>query len=379
MTIMKSRKLNFISGLFSIGFIITILVYGAWEQTTRPEFCLVCHMMKPEYYSWQASSHEKVPCLYCHENLDTVNKLKTLYYTVTNTYPAPIKMIKPIPNRKCERCHNINKRNVTPSGDLIIPHATHKNKKIACAKCHRGVAHGHISERRVTYKSDYDKWDLILAKSLITDDQTRTQMDTCMRCHEVRKAPIDCKTCHHTSMLPENHKNNVFKYKNHGQLASQDLRSCDKCHSYMSPEKYEGFEEVPAFKEFLKSSDKLQKVSTSIKTNQANFIAAQVYAKTNTFCRDCHGKRPPSHGKIFTQGHDDYAKDDKDRCMTCHDNQKTDNPVVKVACSSCHPSIHAGHWQWKKSHPIELPPKPKVVELCYNCHVKRVCTSCHKA
>lgn len=373
------QKITFKSVLLTLTslFFLFIIYYGTMAQVSRPELCTICHMMKPEFYSWQASSHEKVPCLSCHEARNTENQLKTLYYAITNTYMAPIIMTTTIPDRKCESCHKVNKRKVTPSGDLIIPHAAHKAKNIACAKCHRGVAHAHISERKVTYKTDYSKWDSTLAKALMTDDQTRTRMDTCMRCHEARKAPLDCKACHRTSMLPQTHKSKEFKYVNHGQMAAGDLKSCDKCHSFMSTEKYEGFQEVSAIDKFLQSSNKSQKAPDAQETNKVDITSARSYAKINTYCRACHRKRPPSHGENFTK-HSEYAKANRDKCMTCHDNRKNDNSVVKVGCGTCHPALHAKSWQWKVSHPIKLVPGQEVVESCYRCHVKKRCGSCHK-
>lgn len=374
------QKFNYKTVLLTITslFFLFIIYYGTMAQVSRPELCTVCHMMKPQFYSWQASSHEKVPCLSCHEPRNIENQLKTLYSAITNTYMAPIIMTTTINDRKCEKCHKVNQRNVTPSGDLIIPHASHKDKKIACAKCHRGVAHGHISERRVTYKSDYGKWDPTLAKSLMTDDQTRPLMDTCMRCHEVRKAPLDCKACHRTTMLPESHKAKEFKFVNHGQAAAKDLQSCNKCHSYMSSEKFEGFKEIPSFMKLLDTKGEATKLNSEEQINQADYIQAQAYAKINTYCKDCHAKRPPSHDKAFGQNHGNYAGETKERCMTCHDNQLTVNSTVQVACASCHPSSHYKNFQWKRSHPIPIPEtKPRVKEECLQCHVGK-CLECHK-
>lgn len=356
-----------------------IIYHGTVAQASRPELCKICHMMNPEFYSWQASSHEKVPCLSCHEPRNAANQLKTLYYTITNTYPAPIKAIKVIPDRKCEQCHKMNERTITPSGDLIVPHSVHKEKKVACVKCHKGVAHGHISERKVTYKSDYSKWDPILAKSLMTDDQTRTRMDTCMRCHKVRKAPLECKACHRTSMLPEDHKTEVFKNKNHGQLAIKDIQYCNKCHEFMSTKEIEGFKAVPKVDEYLGEQSRPIKDPFPMETKPAEYIKTQSYAKTNTFCVNCHSKLPQTHKEpAFSESHSKIATENKERCMTCHDNQLTPNTPAKVACANCHPSSHYKSFQYKRSHPVDLGPKPTVYKSCYRCHSESTCGACHK-
>jgi nitrate/TMAO reductase-like tetraheme cytochrome c subunit len=346
------------------------------KATSSSSFCSSCHEMKPEYYTWKASTHSEVDCVNCHVQPGAKNIAKDkaegvieLYKQKTNTYTAPIQMPKDIPNSACESCHNMNTREVTPSGDLIIPHDKHLAKDIKCTQCHSGVAHGKIAERNVTFKSDYSKWDDTLGKSMMSDIKfTSPKMDTCIECHQARDVSTACKTCHTTGMVPKSHKQTNFKTGNHGKLAEKDVTKCNQCHQYMSDTEIKDLgQEASASQQFLDGGkDKPQTVS------------AQQYAKENTFCKKCHTQRPPSHVKGFTTLHGPLANNDKKRCLTCHDEQKTGfNRTTNVTCSSCHPAMHAGK-DYRSHHPIKLATNQKPVELCYTCHNKPKCLSCHK-
>ncbi|MFL6561437.1 MAG: cytochrome c3 family protein, partial [Bacillus sp. (in: firmicutes)] len=306
--------LIFIAVFFALGLV-------GVESTSSSNFCSSCHEMKPEFYTWKASTHSEVDCVNCHigpgvENYSKAkaNGLMQVLRKTTNTYTAPIQMPKDIPNSACESCHNMDTREVTASGDLIIPHDKHLAKDIKCTQCHSGVAHGKVAERQVTFKSDYAKWDTSLGKSMMGDIKfTRTKMETCIECHEARDVSTACKTCHTTEMVPKSHKKESFKTETHGQSAKKDVSSCNSCHKYMSDEEIKDMQDVPASQQFLSTGKVIQK----------NSITAKDYAKENTFCKKCHTTRPPSHVKGFVNLHGSIAKQSTEKCLTCHDYQKT--------------------------------------------------------
>jgi nitrate/TMAO reductase-like tetraheme cytochrome c subunit len=363
--------LLFLALFFSIGYI-------GLEASSSSTFCASCHEMQPEYYTWKASSHGEVDCVNCHvepgvENLAKAkgNGVVQLVKKSTQTYSAPIQMPKDIPDSACESCHNLKSRDVSPSGDLIIPHDKHIEKDIQCTQCHSGVAHGKIAERKVTFKTDYAKWDESLGKTMMSEKKfTSPKMEECMDCHEARKITTECSACHTTNMYPESHKAKNFKAGAHGSLAKKELSQCNDCHKYMSNEETTVFNDQPAHTQFLKTN----KVQTEVKKG-----GTQIYAKENTYCRDCHTQRPESHTKSFSQSHGKLAKDDQELCLTCHDYQKNGlNKTSNVACASCHSGSHKNK-QWRKTHPIDLPQNVKVIETCYTCHSKPKCSSCHTA
>ncbi|WP_251551913.1 NapC/NirT family cytochrome c [Neobacillus muris] len=360
------------------------------KATTSSTFCSSCHEMKPEYYTWKTSAHSEVDCVNCHvgSGVEKIAKSKAntvveLYKKGTDTYTAPIQMPKDIPNSACEECHNMENRKVTPSGDLIIPHDKHLEKDIKCTQCHSGVAHGDISERNVTFKSDYSKWDGSLAKSMMTVKYTEPKMQTCMDCHKARNIATDCETCHSSNMVPKSHTAADFKAQGHGKLADKDIQKCDSCHQYMSSDEIKDITNAPASQQFLKTGSTKQET-----------IPAKAYAKENTYCKNCHtGTRPESHGANYVNAHGALAKQDKSGCMACHGEQSitvgttsnglTSNAVstsstgTAPACNSCHPASHDNS-DYRQGHPIDLTGITAPSAKCYTCHSEQKCKSCHK-
>jgi nitrate/TMAO reductase-like tetraheme cytochrome c subunit len=362
-----------------ISFFTLVMVFLLWvgvHQTSNSAFCSLCHNMKPELNTWQASSHSKIECVACHIPPGPVNFVKKkvkgllqVYDYATDNYVAPIRMIDPIPNAACEQCHNMSNRNVSTSGDITIPHDKHLAKGILCVKCHQGVAHGDIADRKVTFKADYAKWDPSIGKLMMNDRKAYLpNMDTCMECHKLRKVTTECRACHTTGMLPDSHKDPAFKAGAHGKLAEAHIADCNNCHQYMSEVPIDGFTVVPEYQQMLD------------KGKPKPPVTAAMYAKQNTFCKKCHGIKPASHKTDdWMSTHGQQAGQDRQLCMTCHDNNvRTSDPVTKVSCATCHPSSHSQNPSWKTKHPIALPAKPQVTKFCLTCHNPNVCTTCHK-
>lgn len=359
--------LFFLILLFSVGFL-------GLETTSSSKFCASCHEMKPEYYTWKASSHSEVDCVNCHTGSSKedyakakANGLVQVYKKTTQTYTAPIQMPDDIPDSACEKCHNMNNRDVTPTGDIIIPHAKHMKENVACIQCHSGVAHGKIAERNVTFKTDYEKWDEKVGHSIMSDRSfVQPKMEKCMSCHESREITTKCQACHTTGMYPESHKKESFKNSTHPGIAKNELETCNDCHRYMSEVEVKGFEKKSVYTQFLRN----ERLSNPK-------IKAQDYAKENTFCQECHMKRPTSHIKGFVSLHGTIAKLDQDTCLGCHDFQKTGkNKITNITCGSCHPSSHGN--DFRVTHPIDIPENQKLNQTCYQCHNKKACITCHK-
>ncbi len=377
----KNSKKKFLTVFLFILIALVALLWGTFDKTSDNSYCSSCHMMKPEVYTWKASSHNQVDCVACHIEQGVMTKVryklfsvKEWYSAITGDYGIAIQMVNPIPDVTCTQCHDMKTRNVTPSGDLIIPHSKHMQLNVSCTQCHTGVAHGNIVKKRVTFRTDYEKWDESIGQSIMSDPKNlRPDMDVCMNCHKVRKAPLNCSACHTTSMIPSNHKGETFKNGAHGEEAAKNILSCDSCHSYMSKETVEVSKgNQSAFQQFLsKNNDK------------PGTISVKDYAKANTFCTDCHKKRPVTHSEDFQLKHGAIAEQSKDRCFTCHDNRpqsvlRSNSSIsIAISCGSCHPSTHYKK-PWQQTHPVELPPKPQVTEFCYTCHSQK-CAVCHTA
>jgi nitrate/TMAO reductase-like tetraheme cytochrome c subunit len=361
--------LFFLILLFSVGFL-------GLETTSSSKFCSSCHEMKPEYYTWKASSHSEVDCVNCHTGSSKedyakakANGLVQVFKKATQTYTAPIRMPDQIQDSSCEKCHNIFTRDVTPTGDLTIPHDKHKNEGIKCTQCHQGVAHGKIADRKMTYQADYQKWDDALGKAVMSESKyMKPDMATCMKCHTARKITTECKACHETGMYPDTHQSKLFKLQSHGTHARDDLNLCNSCHYYMSAKEIDGLAKVTTINKFLKKENKAPKLSEFD------------YAKQNTFCKECHSLRPASHGSLFLGNHGELASKNKEKCLACHNYQQAGNQVQTsiVSCASCHPSMHKDK-SYKSRHPVPLAEEnQKVTDFCYTCHSENICKTCHK-
>lgn len=376
----KQTKKKFLLMFLFILLGVVALLWGTFETTSSNSYCSSCHMMKPEVFTWQASSHSHVACVGCHVEPGFKTKIKYKLVnvkewiaTLTGNYGIVITSTTPISDATCTQCHDMNARRVTPSGDLIIPHGKHLEMGVSCTLCHTGIAHGNIATKRVTFRTDYVKWDVSVGKSIMSDVKNlRPTMEVCMNCHKVRKAPLDCSTCHTSSMIPIDHKEEAFKNGVHGAEAAKDIQACDACHSYMSKDPVEvskGSEST--FQKFLAKDN-----------GKSATISVSDYVKANTYCRDCHGKRPSNHDDKFQQNHGVLANQNKDKCFTCHDNRTQSvikyGPQTTVpACGNCHTGSH-NRGDFLQRHPVPLPPNSKLTITCYTCHNEQKCSSCHK-
>lgn len=112
-----------------------------------PEACVNCHVMTPQYASWQHSSHANVAtCNDCHVPHDTVfneyafKARDGLYHSYIFTLRLEPQVIHisdgavPVVQANCQRCHSqvIEEVNRDPfhSGEQV------------CWECHREVPHG---------------------------------------------------------------------------------------------------------------------------------------------------------------------------------------------------------------------------------------------
>jgi nitrate/TMAO reductase-like tetraheme cytochrome c subunit len=358
--------LLFLALFFSIGLI-------GLEATSSSGFCSSCHEMKPQYFTWKASSHAQVDCVNCHTEpgvkqttKDKAELIVSALGSKDDSNVAPIRMTKEIPNSTCEKCHNIYNREFSVSGDIIIPHDKHNDEEIECTQCHTGIAHGKITDREMTFKTDYDKWDAELGKAAMADMKfSKPDMDTCIDCHKSRNISTECSTCHSSGMVPESHEVAGFKTKNHGNLAKAELSDCNFCHGPMSTSKLEGYEDTSTLDKYLKTESK------------QSHKDERTYAKENSFCLDCHNKRPESHRDSFFSTHGTRASENEQKCYTCHDPNRTQpDGNNTVNCISCHQMKHQN--KWRENHPVPVGNVTKPQETCYKCHVKKTCTNCHR-
>jgi cytochrome c nitrite reductase small subunit len=140
------------------GLLLLVLYVGNATSylSDKPETCVNCHVMFPQYTSWQHSSHARVAtCNDCHVPQDNVIRKYMfkasdgLRHTTMFTLRLEPQVIKikdagrDVVQENCERCHQ---------GLLGYMHSAQKNKgyivaddKDVCWSCHQEVPHGKVS------------------------------------------------------------------------------------------------------------------------------------------------------------------------------------------------------------------------------------------
>ncbi|HVJ48055.1 hypothetical protein [Desulfitobacterium sp.] len=324
-----------------------ILAFGAIGLTQSPSASIVCqgcHEMKPEIATWQASSHSKIACIQCHQEINAAHLVQLIHFT--KKYYLPIQVKEPVPNSICENCHSEN-RTVTPRGDLTVPHQKHETEGIACTTCHIGVAHGGIAERQETIDGDFSRWTDVTGRQNMAWQYKTMSMTECLNCHKDRNGPQDCKSCHSRIIPPPSHQPKEWVQNGlHGQEAFKNLDSCNECHSY---------------------SMNLVRVQNNDKVIS--------YARSNSFCVECHSKKPESHTfQPFLHGA--RATQDQRGCLVCHEKTTTKkaNVATKTICISCHKQQHS----LPRFHPVPIQQGVGPVASCYKCHSQSKCSKCHK-
>jgi hypothetical protein len=180
--------------------------------------------MQPGYYSrypelrirmqyWAQSTHARMSCVSCHVDPGPVAFMSFFVRSIPAFYAQLLggsgkTNLLGVPDRRaCQSCHT-SYREVSPSGDLLMPHRAHVEiLKIGCAVCHTKLVH----------------WPNPLGFN-------RPDMMGCMNtCHNGKKATATCSKCHTNKAVPDNHKAANW-LKVHGQMQSKI--NCGKCHGW---------------------------------------------------------------------------------------------------------------------------------------------------
>ncbi len=212
--------------------------------------CQVCH---PLTSPAAATAYPKATCETCH-----LNYSGTLADLTASTNPPP--------------------RAVIPPARLQFSHQAHITRGTECQTCHVGME----------------------GVQLATREQLPT-MTTCLSCHDGRRAPATCATCHLSEaggtlsknlspdgillqpvgrFLPDDHREASFG-RNHSMAARVGSQTCSSCHA-------------------------------------------------SSFCSQCHEgvQKPGVHPGDWVMRHGAEAVTDGLRCASCHENRSF--------CQSCH-------------------------------------------
>jgi hypothetical protein len=191
-------------------------------------------MLSPGYYqrypdlhgridNWQASTHARIPCSGCHIEPGVVGYLEfgaksiPAFYSQLVFGPRQSNLFSVPTRAACQKCHT-SYRQVSPGGDLLIPHKAHVEVlKINCPVCHKDLVH-----------------------SVNTEGFNKPEMSTCLNlCHDGVKATNECVKCHTQKQVPPSHKrkdwllihNTMVNTINCGQCHAWSPDYCKQCHS----------------------------------------------------------------------------------------------------------------------------------------------------
>lgn len=208
--------------------------------------CVLCHSMKPNYESWQKSSHAKLPCMSCHAPpggalslmMEHVLAGKLVVAEFVTGFHEPINAESEwsqehMETDQCERCHDLETRVVTPSE--AVPnmtsqaHLQHLAAGLRCTTCHNRIAHKTMDDGKIEYEKG-EKGDSFKYENFME------MKEGCMRCHNAEKpytapnkatAPTACTTCHSKDWegLPIGHVKG-WRTKLHGKVAKSGFGYC---------------------------------------------------------------------------------------------------------------------------------------------------------
>lgn len=144
-----------VAAFLGLGFYVLRLSNATSYLSDDPKACINCHLMTPQYITWNHSSHREVAhCNDCHVPQDNMFskyffKAKDgLYHSTIFTLRAEPQVINALEHsseviqNNCIRCHEdrvVDDKLVAS----VTDHAVHRTDR-TCWECHREVPHGRV-------------------------------------------------------------------------------------------------------------------------------------------------------------------------------------------------------------------------------------------
>ncbi len=142
--------------LTGMGLLVLRLSNAVSYVSDEPRTCVNCHVMAPQYATWQHSSHMRVAtCVDCHVPHDNVfhkyafkasDGMRHAYVFTLRMEPQVIQIKdagKAAVQENCIRCHMALLDRVK-AGTVTLSLAQHGGGKL-CWECHREVPHGRVN------------------------------------------------------------------------------------------------------------------------------------------------------------------------------------------------------------------------------------------
>ena len=191
---------------------VVLLVLPVFS-TLQPGYYERYPSLRVRMSNWRTSTHAKVSCADCHVDpgpfglLAFAKKAVPAFYSQLVFGPKQTNLLSVPSAAACERCHTVY-RQVSPNGDLLIPHRAHVDiLGIKCAVCHKNIVH-----------------------SLNAKGFNRPVMSTCLTlCHDGEQATDTCVKCHTRKEVPDSHKQTAW-LDTHGTATV--TAKCGECHGF---------------------------------------------------------------------------------------------------------------------------------------------------
>lgn len=277
-----------------IGVVVLALGSVATVQfTSRSRFCVTCHYMRPYYSSWQASSHNFVPCIDCHYPPGLQSELQ-------RKFQASVQLVKYVTKQ----------------------YGTRPWTEIDDASCLRSGCH---AKRLLAGKVDFHGIAFDHGPHL-TQFRRVTRL-RCTSCHSqivqgthMTATPATCFLCHF-KRIP----------------AEQAMAECTLCHKPPLPAT------TPAAKAAHELIDE-----RSVRCVECHAGVVQGEGRVpQSWCLVCHAEeeRLKQYGNIEAM-HANHVTKHKVECTRCHQEILHKRPSADLHggldCQSCHPDHHAG-------------------------------------
>ncbi|WP_143960922.1 cytochrome c nitrite reductase small subunit [Litoribacter populi] len=144
-----------VAAIIGLGLYMVKLSNAASYLSDDPQACVNCHVMTPQYITWNHSAHREVAhCNDCHVPHDNAfNKyyfkaMDGLYHSAIFTLRAEPEVIKArepsveVIQNNCIRCHTTQVTDAKMAGFVEDHHAKRTDR--LCWECHREVPHGRV-------------------------------------------------------------------------------------------------------------------------------------------------------------------------------------------------------------------------------------------
>lgn len=321
------------------------------------EFCgTACHVMEPEWATYQASSHARVACVECHvgEGVDALveSKIQGAWQMISLAFdlyerpiPTPVHTLRPA-RETCERCHWPDKHYGNKlktivryeSDETSTPIYSTLSIKIDARGRGDGGVHWHVGENnKVRYASvDDEREDMIWVDVLQEDGSWKRFENTKLAGREVHSEDVrdfDCVDCH-------NRATHVFEAPDTAVDERIRLGAIDRSLPFVKREAVAalrlGYADTEAAMAGIATHLRgfYRRHHPDVSSSHSSEIDAAVGALQGIYRRNVHpemnvgwGVHPSHMGHRESQG-----------CFRCHDAslRAEDGSTISADCTLCH-------------------------------------------